>query len=500
MGRPGGVAGPVLAHYRDAKRFYRFPLSAPWAHLVLIGTLLVVLLFLAPKVWRHSQAERLALLPTLENLQRAVALEPDRAEYRDQLGRIYLFSLSNYDPQRAAESLQRAVELNPAVAEYWLDLATAYDSLGRKKDSVECVETARRHDPLNPQIAWATGNVRAEAGDLPGAMEAWRQAILEQPDQLGVGLDLAWKIAPDTQILLDHLVPPTNESDFFFLNFLARGKMGKPELVWNRIIARGQPFPPGMARVYLQDFLLRDLSSPDQRRKVETAEKVWSQLMHMIATSKVSPEDGEAETRPPDGGESKRVALDGAGESGGQLRLDGAGDTGTGNLMQNGGFESEILNMGFDWIWDAPQGATLLLDQRVFQEGRRSARIDFDGSESLIFVGLRHLVPVEPGHHYRLTSYLRGEGIKGGVGIRLEVAEAWVNEITEPLAHGREVFQTAGWVPDSIEFTVPPKTYVLSVRVLRDLRGIHKSRLSGVFWLDNAVLQDIGSSPPRGAP
>ncbi len=479
----GGPAGPVLTHFRDAERFYRFPLKAPWAHLALIGALLAVTLFLAPKIWRHSRAEHLALHPSLENLQGAIALEPDRAEYRDQLGRLYLFSLSNYDPKLAAESLRRAVQLNPAVAEYWLDLATAYDSLGQKKDSVECVEKARQHDPRNPQIAWATGNIKAEAGDIPAALEAWREAILERPDDIGVGLDLAWKVSPDTQLLLDHLVPPTNKMDFNFLDYLCKGRIGRPELVWDRIIARGEPFPPRMAAGYLQDFLLKYVDPADERRQVETAKKVWSQLLRMMASSRNVGEQDAETPRPPESGESKPLALDGAGES---------------NLMNNGGFESEILNLGFDWTWDAPKGATLLLDQNVFQEGRRSARIDFDGIESLAFTGLRQLIPVEPGRHYRLSCYLRAERIKGGAGIRLEVVDFPFGANTEPLAYGREVFQTVGWVSDSFEFTAPPKTYLLAVRVQRALGGIYKSKVAGVFWLDRVVLRDISSPPPRG--
>ena len=468
-----------MAHYRDAERYYRVPLTAPWARLALGGALAALLLFLAPKVWRHSQAERLVQKATLESIQRAIALEPDRAEYRDMLGRVYLFSLTSYDPKLAADSLQRAVQLNPAVAEYWLDLATAYDSLGRKKDSVECVETARRHDPLNPKIAWSTGNIRAEAGDIPGALDAWRDAIEGDSTKTGVGLDLGWKLAGDTKVLLDHLVPRTNEADLAFLDYLCERHIGKPELVWDRMIARGQPFPPKRATNYFYWLLLTSPES-ERRSNVETAKKVWRQLLHMIASS--SAVDGEG-----------APILEG--ESGHALRVSGGG-----NLINNPGFESTMLNMGFDWTWSSPKGALLVLDESVVKDGRRSARIDFDGTQSMIFAGLGQMVPVEPGHRYRLTSNLRGERIQGGAGIRLEVVDARVDEIAVPIAHGQEVFQTDGWVSDSFDFTAPPKIYLIAVRVQRNLRGAITSKLSGVFWLDNVVLRDLDSPASTSAP
>jgi tetratricopeptide (TPR) repeat protein len=490
QGRPRDIAGPVFAHDRDAERFYRFPLTAPWARLTLIGALLVLLLFLAPRVWRHSLAEHLALNPTLENLQRAIALEPDRAEYHDLLGRVYLFSLSNYDPQRAADSLQRAVKLNPQVAGYWLDLATAYDSLGRKKDSVECVETARRYDPLNPQIAWTRGNIRAEAGDIPGALEAWHQALLEQPDDLDVGLDLAWKVSPDTQLLLDHLVPATNQADFRFLDFLSRGRMGQPELVWNRIIARGQPFPPRLAFQYFYGLLFKSGAETIPGR-TEIARKAWRQLLHMVAASNLSAatEGGEDRDAPSTGAAAPETNASNADNA-----------PSANNLLTNGGFEAEMLNMGFDWTWSSPKGAALVWDQSVVQEGRRSARIDFDGTESLVFAGLQQVIPVEPGHHYRLTSHLRAERIQGGAGICLSVARLSAEPNDQPLAHGQELFQTLGWVPDTIEFTAPQQIYLVKLGVQRVLRAGFRSKVSGSFGLDNVVLRDVGSAPQRGKP
>jgi hypothetical protein len=349
--------------------------------------------------------------------------------------------------------------------------------MGRKKDSVECVETARRHDPLNPRIAWSTGNIRAEAGDIPAALDAWRQALEEEPGQIPEGLDLGWKIAPDTRLLLDRLVPANNNADFTFLDFLISHQGGQPELVWNRVMARGQPFPPNLATNYF-DYLLSGSPEANRQQEVEKAKKAWAQLMHMIASSNAA---SGADPSADSGADA---------ESGAPRPLEMQAGSAN-NLMTNGGFESTMLNLGFDWTWAGFPGTGLVLDQTLAQEGRRSARIDFDGTASLIFTGLRQVVPVQPGHRYRLTAEVRAERIKGGAGIRLEVANPRVDHHIPPLAHGQEVFQTTGWVKDSLEFTAPPKTYLVAVQVERDLREANPTKLSGVFWLDNVVMREI---------
>ncbi|GEM_PF-901566 len=470
MGRPGGKSQPVLQHHRAAETYYRVPLRGPVAYLALSGALIGLLWFLAPKVWRHSKAARLASDPTIENLQRAISLEPDRAEYRDMLGRQYMFSLDSYDPQRAVDTLRVAVQLNPGVAEYWMDLATAYDSLGRKKDSVECVNIARSHDPRNPQVAWTTGNIRAEAGDIPSALDAWKQAIEEDPSRELAAIDLGWKLIPDTRLLLDHLIPPDNDSDFGFLSFLAGNQRGEPELVWNRIMARRQPFAPKLASPYF-DFLL--FKSPaDQLKRSRAAKRDWAQMMQLLATVP-SPEGATDENpgaRPP------------AAES-------------AGNLINNGGFESAILDFGLDWTWAQTPGVMLTFDPSIVQEGRLSARFNFDGTAKIINVGLEQAVPVEPGHRYRVTSYLRAEGIQGGVGVRMEVGDTHLDLRMPPLAHGHEVSQTSDWVADTFEFTAPAKTALVLVGPARDLRSTTVSTtLAGTFWLDNVTMRDVTGS------
>ncbi len=55
-----------------------------------------------------------------------------------------------------------------------------------------------------------------------------------------------------------------------------------------------------------------------------------------------------------------------------------------GSLIWNGGFEQELLNGGFDWRSGPIQGAKIGWDEQIVRSGRRSLRVDFDGTAANI--------------------------------------------------------------------------------------------------------------------
>src|SRR3954447_9935758 len=56
------------------------------------------------------------------NVQRAIRLEPQNAEYQFRLGHYY--SLVDRDPAAAVKTLEIATSLNPHKSRYWLELAS----------------------------------------------------------------------------------------------------------------------------------------------------------------------------------------------------------------------------------------------------------------------------------------------------------------------------------------------------------------------------------------
>jgi tetratricopeptide (TPR) repeat protein len=413
------------------------------------------LLFILPVLLRQIRADRLSSDPTVENLRRAIALQPDRAEFYNQLGEIYLYSVAAYDPVSAVAAFRQAVERNPGMAAYRLNLARAYEAGGNFEESARCVEEARRLDALNPALAWAQGNAYAVGGKTVPALEAWRDAMAGDRQYAAHAFELGWKLAPDPKLLVDHLIPSQQAMDLRFLEFLARnGADASP--AWQRIVRRGETFEAAQIRVYLES-LISSRKDPDARRRdFDLARHVWRQALPLIAP---------------------------------ETPLD------PGNLIHNGGFEHELLEVGFAWRRLPVDGASITFDHQTYFEGRRSLRVDFDGSANVNFAHFCQVVAVEPGKRHVLTARLRADRISGGSGPRLVVIADVIPGPTALLLEGREVIHSAGWVEDRVEFVVPSSVYVLRVLLARPVSRKISSKIAGSVWLDAVSLRVLEERP-----
>ena len=117
--------------------------------------------------------------PALDLIQRAVALRPDGAIYRNNLGQV-LERLGRVDD--AARAYEAAIDLDPRDAE-------PVNNLGRILERQERLTDAESHYrkaiELNPQYAEPEinlGNVLKDRGELDGAIAAYRRAIALRPD------------------------------------------------------------------------------------------------------------------------------------------------------------------------------------------------------------------------------------------------------------------------------------------------------------------------------
>ena len=104
------------------------PLNSAWRKRAVIGAavaLCVLYVLLAGRLFVGSLFDERA---EIASLQRAIALDPWNADYRNHLGRY--FSLVARDPGAAIAPFRAAVQLDPHAARYWFDLASAYQVLG----------------------------------------------------------------------------------------------------------------------------------------------------------------------------------------------------------------------------------------------------------------------------------------------------------------------------------------------------------------------------------
>src|SRR5215469_423026 len=80
---------------------------------------------------REYVATRLAAVPDVPHLEKAIRLEPGNAEYHELLGRN--LALSGLSLDAAISTYRTATQLNPYDSRDWLDLAVADDVPSRER-------------------------------------------------------------------------------------------------------------------------------------------------------------------------------------------------------------------------------------------------------------------------------------------------------------------------------------------------------------------------------
>lgn len=122
---------------------------------------------LAESYFRVGLAER--AIPLYE---RALALEPDNREFRDQLSRIRFFLGED------RKGLEAIASVPPAqIGTFGMLL---YVQNGELERAANAVRAARRTQPVSAAFgfsAFISGAVLAAAGDLPGATEVWSESV-----------------------------------------------------------------------------------------------------------------------------------------------------------------------------------------------------------------------------------------------------------------------------------------------------------------------------------
>jgi len=195
------------AHYREARERYdkgEFLLAMLAAqkaveedgdkaeHLHLYGAVLL-------ELKQYSEAE--------EHLRKAVASEPDRAEFQFSLGELLLARtmeaailketrsgvgqprMRNVDPE-GLEALERAVKLDPDLLKARLRLGRAYYDLNRHDLALEQFEAIARKNPRYPWIHSSLAVVHMNAGAVDSAVQALQAELRNYPDHHSARLEL----------------------------------------------------------------------------------------------------------------------------------------------------------------------------------------------------------------------------------------------------------------------------------------------------------------------
>jgi tetratricopeptide (TPR) repeat protein len=388
-------------------------------------------------VLRPFQASHLAARPYLNDLQRAIQLEPSNAEYYDRLGKLLTYTAD--DPEAAVSQFQVAVRLNPYAARYWLDLTKAYLITGRISEQRTSLESAVLANPTTPDIAWQAANFFLLQGDKEEVLLNFRIVLANDPTRVDDALQLCLQVTKDINQILDQAAPEKADIYFSLLHLLIqKGNTVSAQIVWKRLIALKQPFGVQLAFPYIR-FLLA-------KRDLTAAEDAWRNLASLnpgFARYLQSPA----------------------------------------NLVVNGGFEQKILDGGFDWLCHPSSHVTLAMDGKQFYSGTRSLVITFDGQNPPT-AGIVQFIPVKPNTDYEFSAAYRTEDIMSASGPRFSIADAYTND---SLLLTDDFLGTLPWRLQNAEFRTGPNTELLLLTVSRQPA---EPLIRGKLWIDDVRLSE----------
>jgi hypothetical protein len=119
--------------------------------------------------------------------------------------------------------------------------------------------------------------------------------------------------------------------------------------------------------------------------------------------------------------------------------------------------------------------------------------VRFPGTENVSFQQVTQTVIAASGN-YRLSAWLKTEGITTDQGVRFCIQDAESNQRlsfeTDPIRGTNDWMEVAGY------FTVPPQTNLLNLSICRLPSLRFDSKVSGTVWIDGVTL--ARSSPAPG--
>jgi tetratricopeptide (TPR) repeat protein len=428
----------------------RVSTAAARAVLVIIGFLLAAALGYSSVC--NALAAHYVGLDTLEGFERATRLAPSDAGNWYLLGRYWQYNLEDPNSEKAIAAYKKSLSLDPHSADTWSDLAMAYESEAEMDAARDAFLQAKRAYPLSPEVAWRYGNFLLRHGETETAFAEIRHAVEVDPKRGAAAFALGSRIEPDMDVVLDRVLPPSQQAYLSVLNALTDQQRAADALkVW-ALLMKLHPHLDLRDSNGLIDGLL-------QRNLVPEAKSVWDQT---VAASGISPPPG-----PP------------------------------GSLIWDGGFESNLINAGFTWRYvPFAEGVQIGRDSSEKHSGNFSLRLTFNGLRNVDFHEVCQFIPVQPSTSYRFSAWVQTRSLSTDQGVRFLLHSAngsagsdqWTDDLrgTQP------------WTQIQMPWTSGPQVHQLHLCISRRPSAKFDSKIRGSAWIDDVALEPAPSeSTPR---
>lgn len=384
--------------------------------------------------------------PTSENLSAGIRVNPQNPQLWTSYGRHLLVNRSAAESSRAVEHFKHALKLNVFDSVSWDGLIDAQQQTDTADVAASSLTAWLKVEPIYPEASWRLGSFQVFSGNIEEAFDHLMSAAKADKRLWVPMFDLAWKVNPDANLILQSLVPDTNDANEGYFQFLlGSNRLTEARPVWTRVRARKNRRAIDWGTIYVTSLV--------DARMAKEATEVWNEVLN----------------------DSDRAVAKPAGD-----------------LLTNGDFEAEMPNAGLDWRLYLVPGYQINLDDTTSKTGLRSLRVSFDGSVNSDFVGVAQYVPVRPNRSYRFRAFLKLEGITTESGVRLFVQSVDGPPDQSFSKSAENLIGTLPWTEQSLDFRTGSETsWVIVVLKRFPSTQIQNNKIRGTVWIDNASVKPL---------
>jgi O-antigen ligase len=337
----------------------------------------------------------------------------------------------------AAREFERTVALRPEDHLMWANLAFAREGVGDLPGALDAFREAARLAPFYALPRWQLGTALLRAGQRERACAELFRAAASDPEYFRPIFELFWdKFGGDTGSMIQAVPRQSEAAQVALADFFTEH---------------------GDTRAAA--FLLRQAGAAAEER---------SRLVAVLISEGNFTEAYEVWSGAPE---------------------HAAGLTGDPHLT-DGSFEADIRRgaQGFGWcVTDNGVGLSVALDTREPRDGARSLLLDFRGEPAARSPIVSQLILVEPNTRYRLSFAARTHALMTTGPPSVELADAGDGHTLTPptlLTRGN-----VGWQDYAVEFVTGQATSAVSLTVRRQECPLQPCLIFGRVWLDDFSLR-----------
>jgi hypothetical protein len=419
-----------------------FRIATPAVRGILVPAAIALAVILAYSGVCNALAAHYAGLNTLEGLERATRLEPSDAANWYLLGRYWQYNLEDPNSEKAIAAYRKSLALDSHSADTWSDLAMAYESEDNSADARDAFVHAKEAYPLSPEVAWRFGNFLLRRGDMDAAFAEIRRAVQVDPKRAAAALALCTRVDPDFERVLERVVPPSQQAYLTVIAGLTQEQRTAQALeVWNSLMK----LHPHLD-LRDSDELLAGLL---RKNEMVEAQQVWNDAVAVAGV-----------VRPPDP---------------------------PGSLVWDGGFESDLTNVGFAWRYAAvANGVQIARDSREKHSGNFSLRLTFNGLRNVDFQDVCQYIAVQPSTSYLFSAWVQTRALSTDQGVRFSLQS--LGKRVTPTDWTDDVRGTQLWTPIHLPWRSGAGVRQLQLCINRRPSAKFDSKIGGYAWIDDVVL------------